>query len=169
MTSQCVELQAVHLSQPLHPRDVVVHHVVAPEVAHVLRSTPASSIEREIGVQPLRLAHHPPSVSALEVGIAAPMAMRGHGALRGVAIARNLGQQGANRSAEHRLIHHFHDLRAPRFGIVLEQYGRRTTAIDNPDAIKLLAAASGADVNGLCSCLRGNALQNEDGQHGEHP
>ena len=122
VTAQGIELQTMHLAQAAQPGDVVVHHIVRPEIAYPCRGAPGCGIESQRTVATLGLAHHPPHIAAMEIGIAAPMAVRRHTALSGITVARHLYKHRADRSAEHGLEHQVHNLRALRLGIVLEQH-----------------------------------------------
>ena len=73
------------------------------------------------------------------------MSMRGHGALRAVAVARHLDEDGTHGGSEHRFIDHVHDLRALGLGIILQQDARGTAAIHGSNAVELLARVIGTN------------------------
>ena len=152
VTTQGIKLEAVHMAQSLEPGDVVVHHVVAPEVAHPGGGAPRCSIKSQSGVAPLGLLHHPPHIAAQEIGVVALVGVRWHGALRAVAVARHLDEDSTHGSSEHRLIDHVHNLRALGLRIVLEEHGSSSATINGSDAVELFAASLGAQLNCLCRC-----------------
>lgn len=75
--------------------------------------------------------------------------MGGHGALRAVAVAGNLREHGADGGAEHRLVHEVHDLRALGLGIVLEEHGGGTAAIDGTNALEQATCGGSRQAHGL--------------------
>ena len=150
VTTEGIEFETVHLTQSLKPGDVVVHHVVAPEVADPGGGAPRGGVEREAGIAALGLLHHPPHIATHKVGVVALVGVRWHGALRAVAVTWHLDEDGADAGTKHRLIDHVHNLRALRFGIVLEEDGGGTTTIDGSNAVELLTRSICAQTNGLC-------------------
>ena len=81
--------------------------------------------------------------------VALIVTVRGHRALRTVAIARHFHQDGTDTGSEHRTIDHIHDLRALRLRVVFEQHGGGSASVDGSDAIKAFALLQIRDAYGL--------------------
>ena len=118
-----VEVQAVTLLEALDPFDVVVAHVLGPElvVADPARAAPGHAVEGNGRVPLLGLPHQPPFVAAEVVLIVLRVHVAGLGALRGVAVAGHFHEERSNRSAEFRLEEQIEDLAPLRLGIVLKR------------------------------------------------
>ena len=82
-TSNSVHIVTVIGFQPLYPQGIIIAHVLRPEisVSYPAGTPPRDAIQRNVGVALFRLAHQPPFIAPLEIGVGLGMHVAGLAAL----------------------------------------------------------------------------------------
>jgi hypothetical protein len=162
--AEVADVDAVALGA-VQPGDVIVDHVLRPEVAAAdpAGRGPGQGDDADVRVAGQGLLAEPELVAHVAVDVPADVLVAGLGAVGGVGVAADLELQQLNRGAVAGLEQVVEDLGALWLGVVDEEAGVASAAADGADAVE--RASDDAAIDGDVRGCRGRGCR--DGQYAD--